>query len=384
MAHVAHPAAALLCAGLLLSCKGKEDDDDDGGGTAACRQTLGIDAGAATSTGSVARHTFDVPTGTRSLLVNARGDASYLYVTELVDPSGTTVLSAQDWWTGGEYYTSGVLPLHEEAVLNWPIREEDGELEPGGWTVALQALSSSGAEANGVEADVVVFFNADRSTADGCATVRVVLTPGVAGDSALTAAVDQALLAWQDVYSGVGLELQPSIETGEGLGEVLERPSTGSAAYESLREGGDEEDLIVVIGETVSNSGSILGETGGIPGPLAPARRGVVVVSWLLHAGTDGVVDQTDAQGMGETMAHEIGHYLGLFHPVELDGSGNYSGYGDALADTPTCGSYSDCLNSLGTNLMFPYRTCDNAGCERQDDITADQAAVLQRYAGTR
>ena len=48
----------------------------------------------------------------------------------------------------------------------------------------------------------------------------------------------------------------------------------------------------------------------------------------------------------GETMAHEIGHYMGLYHPVEA----SYN-YWDALEDTVECGTWNACETQLGQQL---------------------------------
>jgi len=83
---------------------------------------------------------------------------------------------------------------------------------------------------------------------------------------------------------------------------------------------------------------------------------------------------------MGETMAHEGGHYLGLFHPVEF----SYDDW-DAISDTPECASETDCDETLGTNLMYPYPVCDYyyTSCVKQDQLTDGQTGVWQRYIGT-
>ena len=78
---------------------------------------------------------------------------------------------------------------------------------------------------------------------------------------------------------------------------------------------------------------------------------------------------------MGETMAHEVGHYTGLYHPVES----NYRAW-DALDDTPECTRRRDCEDALGDNLMFPYSICDATSCLVTDQLSADQEGVLQRY----
>ena len=79
-------------------------------------------------------------------------------------------------------------------------------------------------------------------------------------------------------------------------------------------------------------------------------------------------------------MAHEGGHYLGLFHISERDGRSF-----DPLLDTPECPASADanadmkvdsreCLNQGGDNLMFWQ-----AGAGPQRKVSNDQRFVILR-----
>lgn len=90
-----------------------------------------------------------------------------------------------------------------------------------------------------------------------------------------------------------------------------------------------------------------LGISGGLPGP--PGMHGT---------GSSGVVMSVslfdDGQQMGRALAHEVGHYLGLFHPRESD-----SVTLDPLGDTP----------NDPTNLMFLSATGGQDLTESQRDV---------------
>jgi hypothetical protein len=125
------------------------------------------------------------------------------------------------------------------------------------------------------------------------------------------------------------------------------------------------------------NGYSLLGKAGGIPGP--PLLHG------SYHSGV--VVSMTDyywygankaAAKVSETMAHELGHQLGLYHTTESDGS-----YHDPLSDTPQCtddwneDGYVDaweCEDAGGDNLMFW-----SAGLS--STLTDDQRYVIHHNA---
>jgi hypothetical protein len=86
---------------------------------------------------------------------------------------------------------------------------------------------------------------------------------------------------------------------------------------------------------------STIGVDGSIPGvgTLSGTIAGGAVVSAAdLHDVTncgDAFNRNCGADVTGETAAHELGHYLGLFHPSEADGTSGDSF--DSLVDTPQC-----------------------------------------------
>ena len=138
---------------------------------------------------------------------------------------------------------------------------------------------------------------------------------------------------------------------------------TGSAAYEV-----DEHAELLALSDSLppSNRGvsfffvqgfngwSVLGKAGGIPGP--PLVHGTygsgVAVSLADYYGWSEYAISVTA----ETMAHELGHQLGLFHTSEQDGLMH-----DPIPDTPECTDkngdglvdYDECYNKDADNLMF-------------------------------
>ncbi len=102
----------------------------------------------------------------------------------------------------------------------------------------------------------------------------------------------------------------------------------------------------------------VLGIAGAIPGPVASgtSRSGVVINTF----GGFSRMSSADLVMQGNTMAHEVGHYLGLYHTTEDNGV-----IFDPITDTPECNrmffdingdgimSAFECQSQDGPNLMF-------------------------------
>ncbi len=118
-----------------------------------------------------------------------------------------------------------------------------------------------------------------------------------------------------------------------------------------------------------------LGMAGGVPGPpgVHGTKSSGLAISVDLLASPE-VPEDVD---LGRALAHEIGHYLGLFHTSEFDGT-----IRDPLPDTPECRHTRDadgdgwvlaaeCAGFGADNLMF--------WAARGESLTEDQASVMVR-----
>ena len=118
--------------------------------------------------------------------------------------------------------------------------------------------------------------------------------------------------------------------------------------------------------------GEVQALAGGTPGPMGiqgTGASGIAIAADMLMG---------DADKLGRTMAHEIAHYLGLFHISEGDGT-----VLDSLADTPECTlaqdsnndaqlSLDECIDFGADNLMFWATGAGHA-------LTQDQITILRR-----
>ncbi|MCB9267514.1 MAG: T9SS type A sorting domain-containing protein [Lewinellaceae bacterium] len=142
----------------------------------------------------------------------------------------------------------------------------------------------------------------------------------------------------------------------------------------------------------VSNGlGSLLGQAAGIPGNFS--GEGVIIAACTFGTGNlncPGMNSSASCGGIydeGNTLTHEVGHYLGLYHIWGDDGTscsgsdqindtpnmgGNYSGY-------TSCGSHNSCSDlptSCGSEDMY-MNYMSYAGDICMYMFTSDQADVM-------
>ena len=136
--------------------------------------------------------------------------------------------------------------------------------------------------------------------------------------------IDPAFRIIEDMMSGVG-------DMAEMFAESSRAELDGPSVFfvNELRSGGG------------GGGGMVLGISGGIPGPMfangSPAG-GVAIATQSSQ--------QLGAPGIAPVTAHELGHYLGLFHTTEQ------FGFHDPLPDTPENDpSYLMYFSGSGTNM---------------------------------
>jgi hypothetical protein len=194
------------------------------------------------------------------------------------------------------------------------------------------------------------------------------------------AAFQEAVSALVDLYGSVGIKVGPIT--------YLDLPEPGATHYAVIQDFKDFPGLFALANKSdvralnffmvaqfnFSGGASILGISAGIPGP--PAFKGLghsgVVVSLAFLSDSVKI--------FGETLAHEGGHYLGLYHPSEKTGTTH-----DPLLDTPECTPSADtnqdgnvdareCVGKGSDNVMFWQ-----GAAFPQRKVTNDQRFVLLR-----
>lgn len=358
----------------LLACGNISfGDDPKGSSTSGC---ITAAAGSATSgNNSYAEFGIDVGGDDKALQIVTRRDSGAMTIDYLIDPDGNIVLSYEDWYSSAESLTYAFYLSETQSVFNYPIRPGDTPLSKGTWTVEVGTYDTSGHPQTGKEVTATgMTRNCQGSPAE--LNVAIAYAGGLDGDPVVTNAVEEAASLWTEIYGAIGIQVNFDYTT-TSMNAALKGPTYGDADYETLYDSVDNDGIVMVIGDTIDNDNALYGMAGGIPGPMDATPISAVALSWLTHAGADGKFSDADTELMAETMAHESGHYLGLFHPVEM----TYDAW-DALDDTAQCSSMSQCDSKLGDNLMYPYPVCSGSGCVEQRGITDDQSTAAHNWIG--
>lgn len=315
--------------------------------------------------------------GEHKLLLTAMAEDGYkVFVHTLRDADGKVLVDAETLWeTPERSVTGGVYPFPTTS-LAWPITQDSDPLRSGAYSVTLGVVDDDYYYMRNVWVDVYAQLVEDAHLDQGTLEVNLILAGTAAQDDELIRATEEATVVWEQLYADMGV--QTRFEWWEYEEGELPGPGLGADAhFEAMAASTPLRSVnVVIVAEMVDGEG-IYGMAGGIPGALVPSERSAVVISALTNSGPDLVFTTRETVLYAETMAHEVGHFLGLFHPVEV----SYDAW-DALGDTPECSDRSTCEQLLSSNLMFPYPVCDGVGCTTQDEASQLQVSTMQRYAG--
>lgn len=291
------------------------------------------------------------------------------YVTELIDPDGNTVLSTDDWAVLPRKLTDALAPSNAASSLTWPILALDPPLEPGTWTTVWDIASADRAEV----VDVAVHTKADPDLDRGTLTVHLALATGLDTDPEVGAALEEAVGVAASIYAAAGVELQVMIHAVDlDPGEDLIASPEAARIHRELAAPGE---LVIALSPRPVGLEEFRGVTSSTPGCLIATDYSVMQLMLDNHREDYDPSKPIDADLLGSSIAHEVGHYLGLHHPFEKD----YATW-DALSDTPECGDYATCIEDFFDNLMYPGRVCEAPGdCYLPTELTRQQIGVVQR-----
>jgi hypothetical protein len=257
----------------------------------------------------------------------------------LSDPDGTDILSSSSTPTLSRT-ASGSLGAYGYANVLVP-QSQSFNAKAGTWT--FKAYSNDRVKL------------ALRSGTTPTSTT-IVVQPYITGTTWAAGDLNAALSVMSSIYSanGITLSINSTITISDSQYAAVSGTFTDTTTSALVSQGvTDAVNLFFIEGYTGSWS-NVLGNAAGIPGSmgLANAWNGVLI-SLTVHAyGTT-----LDAQLLGETAAHEMGHQLGLFHTTESGGT-----VFDIISDTAECPKSLD--NDNNSQIQMSAEECEGYGAE--------------------
>ena len=234
-------------------------------------------------------------------------------------------------------------------------------------------------------------YNNDRvklalRTGTATSDTTIAVQPFITGTTWSAGDISDVLSVMSSIYlkNGLTLTIKSTITITETEYNSVSPTFTNTTTSALVKQGSSDSVNIFFI-EDYSGSGSgMLGNAAGMPGSMGDVNSwNGVLASLTAHAtGT-----ALDAQLLGETAAHEMGHQLGLFHTTEKEGT-----VFDILSDTPECSSSSQDNDSNGTvtaeecdefggdNLMFwtTWSSGSRSAGKKQETLSSHQQHVLK------
>ena len=200
-------------------------------------------------------------------------------------------------------------------------------------------------------------------------------------NSQIRAAIERASESWSE-NGAPELVLEQIIDIEGPAAGPLEGVAIAEMRARAL---GATDAVNLYIYESIDSELGVLGFAGGIPGaPFDGYASSGVVVQVDGHRSFFG--GNLDSTLLGDTIAHELGHQLGLFHTSESSGD-----FHDPIEDTPECPPERDtnedgfvdsfeCEDLDGTFLMF-WLALERVAAA---PVSAMQSDVLIRHPVTR
>lgn len=246
-----------------------------------------------------------------------------------------------------------------------PLESLSGQMDTGKYRLNLQTKSS----------DLCYYVLKEKKP--GTAIDLNLYLVGVPGTSASSAHQDTdlstAVNTLNGIYRQIGIEigdiqyrdlpsdLEAKFAVLDGESELYELVKQSEPAY-NTRDGHLAMNVFIVGQFQLSSGrrgGSPIGISPGLPGAAGlhgTVSSGIVITGEMLGKTFDFRGQQVNGNRMtGQVLAHEMGHFLGLFHTSEQGGRGY-----DPLDDTQKCtnGFPEDCPDLK--NLMFPLAGPDH------------------------
>jgi hypothetical protein len=310
--------------------------------------------------------TFDVSPGAVAFAVTPYSNSETVRPSRLRYPDGSV---AADFNTDYRFMDINPQILLSVTPVFFPAAPQFQEIvESGGGRFTLELET---ADTN------PCFYVLEKSSLGSAIDLNIYLV-GVpqttASNAAQNSGLQTMLSTFRRIYSGAGITLRTVRYydiTGNdlasyrvirnfndlfGLASLSRDPGPSLAERLSVN-------VFLIQGFDVPDAPGLLGMSLGIPGvPGFHGNEGAGLIFTSEYLGDNPAMT-------GQTLAHEIGHYLGLRHTTEHGGS-----EADPLDDTPRCSNPDNGASCPdASNFMFPFSLGNN-----QEGVSSGQSFVLR------
>jgi hypothetical protein len=308
---------------------------------------------------------IEAPDGLQSVLMEIRGKKGLYYLSKFQTPSGDLI-------EGGTYTTRFAREV--PGLVDWLYPNSPNlAMEPGEYKILLRGEETNGDKLN---EDIEVRFYAKKQTGIETCGIHLdyLIDKNSIDSTQFEIALDRATAWVNNLYAPMGVRVLDYTTTQIGLpdpnfnvddtstvmgqiDDVLRQArSVGTARQDSLH---------VVVVRTIGGS-EPSGYSMGLPGPFdADRANAAVLVSTDAYTDSENLLD---VEGMASTIAHEVGHYLGLYHTSESSGTQH-----DPIPDSPQCDG-SVCSGEFEKNIM------SSGGGASRVSVSEGQAFVIKQH----
>ena len=364
----------------MISCA-KKDDTSSSSSSSATTDNTTTSSDNTTSSFSVSEITqttgngykigsFVVPSNGLSFTLSIFSDNnSLVYFASLTDPDASNLLDNTS--TPNIYaQTSGF-----------------GALSYGGGSMLVPYSSSFSAKAGTWS---FIASNNDRvylglRTGSTPSSTTISIQPYITGTTWSASDISAALTVMSNIYStnGITLTIKDTITISESQYSTISSSFSNSTTSALISQGSTDTVNLFFVEDQLSGESAAYGVSGGLPGPMGIASSWNGVLNFLTAHATGTTLN---TQLLGETAAHEMGHWLGLYHTSESTGTSF-----DPLSDTAECPISRDndsdgkvypeeCDGYGADNVMFwtAWSTSSQAAGKKQETISREQKYVLK------
>ncbi|MFT6398818.1 MAG: hypothetical protein ACJAYU_003580, partial [Bradymonadia bacterium] len=317
--------------------------------------------------GDVREVAFPIAASTTAFSIVPFANSGTVRPRRLLLPDGSV---GADFNTDHKFLDVNPFYIQTAAPVFFPAAPQfENIVQQGGGTYVLEVESSSGGE--------LCWYVLEKSAPGSRIAVNIYFV-GVDGLNASNAGNNSGFNTMIDVferiYGNAGITMDSlrlfdaSQATADRYGIIRDLNEIFQLATEAGDPGPTLEerlsiDVFLINGFSVPQAPGLLGVSLGIPGvPGLHGTSGSALVFTAEYLGGN-------AAQVGQTMAHEVGHFNGLRHTSEHGGT-----EWDPITDTQECSNPDrGTLCPDAGNLMFPFSLGNN-----QETMSANQGAVLR------